>query len=938
MAAFERDHHLVAGGLNEAIRREVLPHRTVESIKGKRKQAVYKAALEEAYSASAPRPSAQRTTRSSGRPVLNPASTPPTSLATIDEEAEELPSGMVPPPTPEDPLVILGKTVQDLSGTLGVEVPKTAEEVHNLIETWCPSVPLRTPARGGRAGPPLGSRRKRRSWEFALFQEAWKRDRGQAAKRVAAGLGPSQVREEWPEGTLAFWKALFQRRSPQGPSPSTSVVHPGLSHKLLAPITEVEIEAALKATKTGTAPGPDGRRTADVWALGFGRLRWAFNACLLVGDLPRSWMKGRTVLIPKVDVPETPSDFRPLTITPILTRTLHRVLARRLATEAPLPAEQRGFKKEEGCAANLMLLAHAIHQAKTGPRNLYLAFLDFKKAFDSVGHPAIEAACRRWGTGDHFASYVAKIYRHASSDIDGTPVGLSRGVLQGDPVSPALFNMSLDWALSALPKEVGVEVGGVMHQYLAFADDVVLLAATPMGLKKAVGSLTAAAAGLGLEVGTAKCATLGIRADGKRRTWVQEKVDVQVDGQSIRALGPGQFYRYLGVRVGTPWADGPSQLLAKLNIGLSRLQRSPAKPQQKLWALINVIVPQLLYPLLHSKAKKGTLKRVDRDTRRFARLALHMPHDTPLGVFHAAVADGGLGIPSMLTRIPRLREDLMERLSLSSDPAVKEVAVASAAAPPAGDGSSRRRQEREHWSDSLYNAVDTRGLKGIGDTPISSSWISDGTTLMRGGDYVKAVKLRCGLLATRLRSSRGQPQPEIHCDLCFNRRIESLGHVLQQCPAVAGVRTARHNRLMDTYLTELQHKGYQVLREPAIPTPAGVRYPDIVCWRGDRSMVIDVQVVADAAAGSLDASHRLKVERYNIPAIRDYVARVAGTPPVVSTFTVSWRGSVALPSLNTWVSLGLPKSRVKLMVVKTMEGGVAIYRDHKRTSGARVRA
>ncbi len=87
-------------------------------------------------------------------------------------------------------------------------------------------------------------------------------------------------------------------------------------------------------------------------------------------------------------------------------------------------------------------------------------------------------------------------------------------------------------------------------------------------------------------------------------------------------------------------------------------------------------------------------------------------------------------------------------------------------------------------------------------------------------------------------------------------------------------------------------------------------------------MVIDVQVVADAAVGSLDDSHRLKVERYNIPAIRDYVARISGTPPVVSTFTVSWRGSVALPSLNTWVSLGLPKSRVKLMVVKTMEWGL----------------
>ncbi len=123
MAAFERDHHLEAG-LNEAIRREVLPHRTVKSIKGKRKQAVYKAALEEAYSATAPRPSTQRTTRSSGRPVQNPASTP-TSLATIDEEVEELlvPWSIVPPPTPEDPLVIL-----DCPGPIGIAGCRGSED------------------------------------------------------------------------------------------------------------------------------------------------------------------------------------------------------------------------------------------------------------------------------------------------------------------------------------------------------------------------------------------------------------------------------------------------------------------------------------------------------------------------------------------------------------------------------------------------------------------------------------------------------------------------------------------------------------------------------------------------------------------------------------------------------------------------------------------
>ncbi len=101
-------------------------------------------------------------------------------------------------------------------------------------------------------------------------------------KRVAAGLGPLQAREERPEGTLAYWRSLFQRRSPEWPSLSSSVVHLGL--KLLASITEEDIEAALRSTKAGTAPGPDRQKKADVMALGSICLRWAFNACFLMED------------------------------------------------------------------------------------------------------------------------------------------------------------------------------------------------------------------------------------------------------------------------------------------------------------------------------------------------------------------------------------------------------------------------------------------------------------------------------------------------------------------------------------------------------------------------------------------------------------------------------------------------------------------------------
>ncbi|MPC60413.1 Retrovirus-related Pol polyprotein from type-1 retrotransposable element R2 [Portunus trituberculatus] len=163
----------------------------------------------------------------------------------------------------------------------------------------------------------------------------------------------------------------------------------------------------------------------------------------------------------------------------------------------------------------------------------------------------------------------------------------------------------------------------------------------------------------------------------------------------------------------------------------------------------------------------------------------------------------------------------------------------------------------------------------------------------------------------------------VGCDLCYGNRHESLGHILQQCLAVAGQCLARHNGILERYITTLQRAGYHTLREPAIPTDAGVQYPDIV--------------VADAAAGNLFDAHMRKVAYYNTLRMRAFVEDLTGSSPIFSSFTMSWRGVLSVPSYNTWVSLGLPRGALKLLIVHGMEEGVRIAQCFKRTSGARVR-
>lgn len=123
------------------------------------------------------------------------------------------------------------------------------------------------------------------------------------------------------------------------------------------------------------------------------------NNCLyLYRNLPDSWARGRTTLIPKVARPEGPGDFRPITIPSLLVRVFNKILARRLMNVAPLPSAQKGFAPEEGVAANIYLLQTLIEDSRTHYENFCVAFIDFKKAFDSIGHPSLIAATQEVGT------------------------------------------------------------------------------------------------------------------------------------------------------------------------------------------------------------------------------------------------------------------------------------------------------------------------------------------------------------------------------------------------------------------------------------------------------------------------------------------------------------------------------------------------------------
>ena len=132
---------------------------------------------------------------------------------------------------------------------------------------------------------------------------------------------PTQLPMETQE---TFWRSLFEQPSVPDNRCPQSVGPP--KWELMAPITAEDIEWSLKGMKDG-APGPDGRRLKDVRAIPFDQLAAHFNLWLLSGYLLSTLKGGETVLLPKVSGAGAPNEFCSITISNIVVRCFHRIMA-----------------------------------------------------------------------------------------------------------------------------------------------------------------------------------------------------------------------------------------------------------------------------------------------------------------------------------------------------------------------------------------------------------------------------------------------------------------------------------------------------------------------------------------------------------------------------------------------------------------------------------
>ena len=165
-----------------------------------------------------------------------------------------------------------------------------------------------------------------------------------------------------------------------------------------ANISEMEIFKLLdklKPTASGldTLPAWFLRLAAPIFAASLADL---FNMPLGTSYTPHQWKTAVIKPIPKNSCPASPSDYRPISVTAILSRIMERIVVREYIYPAPQNppkqldfTDQFAFRPLGSTTAALIVLLQTITSMLATNKYVIVYSLDFSKAFDSVRHSTL---------------------------------------------------------------------------------------------------------------------------------------------------------------------------------------------------------------------------------------------------------------------------------------------------------------------------------------------------------------------------------------------------------------------------------------------------------------------------------------------------------------------------------------------------------------------
>ena len=303
------------------------------------------------------------------------------------------------------------------------------------------------------------------------------------------------------------------------------------------------------------APGPDGILTeyikifgdiAEPILLKLIRLMFANHI------YPTKWRLNFLKPIYKKGETQDTNNFRGLAIASALAKLYSLIMLKRLTNYVKInkyiSPNQIGFM--DGCRTSdhIFLLQTIVEKiVKKNRKMLFCAFVDFKKAYDTVDRKTLLQQLQNIGINGIFYRNIAAMYMKTEYAIKlqgGSldPITSNLGLKQGCPLSPILFNIYIDGVKNIFDETCDpISLQGNQINHSLYADDLVLFSSSRDGLQNCLFRLQTFSKSRNLAINSAKTKTMIFNTTGRliKQTFI-------VDNKQLEHV---QTFCYLGFDV-----------------------------------------------------------------------------------------------------------------------------------------------------------------------------------------------------------------------------------------------------------------------------------------------------------------------------------------------------------------------------------------------------
>lgn len=320
-----------------------------------------------------------------------------------------------------------------------------------------------------------------------------------------------------------------------------------------------ELEHAIRTAKNGKAVGSDLIPVEILKKLSISSkkiLLKVLNGIYKAGQIPEDFTISTVIPLPKKTNAKECSDHRTISIMSHTLKLLLKIINRRIENkiENMLGNTQFGFRKKKGTRDAIALFKILIQRVISVNRKLYVAFIDYEKAFDRVRHHEMMEVLKAIRVDKEDLRLIQALYwnQNANIRIGKTSseefCNIERGVRQGCPLSPALFNAYSE-QIGNSPKfsSAGFKVGGQRINSISYADDKVVIAETQGQLQCMINNLNKRGKNMGMTINTKKTKVMVI---GKEEH--NEPLQIKLEGTCLEQV---RQYRYLGAMITTDGKD-----------------------------------------------------------------------------------------------------------------------------------------------------------------------------------------------------------------------------------------------------------------------------------------------------------------------------------------------------------------------------------------------